>query len=461
MKIFKNIFNILLTLCFIATNLPLYSYASTNVSCTNKKIDAFDGYIYQLKQNTTKSEIDKIESKMKKIQNGNTSEIIQNNTYTADSLETINKLVPKEALKCVEPNYRHYTLSYSIKPNDKYYKYQKIYYELLGISDVWSKGIYGKYKGEMPIISVIDTGVSSHPDLDNILKGERIIDGKYGKRYSDIDTHGTFVSGIISAKNNNKIGISGIMPDTYIYPILIFKIDNYGQAYADTSDIVLALNDAVKKGVNVINLSFGSKFKSTIEENAIKKATNKKIIVIAPVGNDNKNDCYYPAAYNNVIAVSSINKSAKKAGFSNYSDKVDVAAPGSSVISTIPVGTFQQGFLSSGYAKGSGTSFSAPYVSALAGLYKKIKPSANYVDFRKLLKKTSFDLGKAGKDSSFGYGVVDYANAYSYLLGNKKCKHSYGKWKTVISGTKNRKGIKKRTCKKCIFTQRLITPYKK
>lgn len=348
-----------------------------------------------------------------------------------------------------------YASSYSASPNDEYFRLQKPSYDLVGVRNVWSHGMYGKYKKKAPIVAVIDTGVTRHPDIKNILKGQGITSSKTSTRYSDVDYQGTSIAGIIAAKNNNKIGISGLMPDAVIYPIKIFSVGDYGEITSNQGCLASAINVAVSKGVDVINLSLETPLPSIRVKNAIKYANQRNIIVVASCGNSGTSTKMYPAAYDKVVSVSAVTEDLKRHEYSNYNETVDVTAPGENIPCTVPTGSIGENLIDVGYSINSGTAYSTAYVSALAAMYKSIKPNGNYDGFMKLLQETSLDLGKEGKDSSFGYGLIDFASAYSYLVGSEKCKHKYGNWKTLVEVTATGNGLKKRTCKKCGFTQNM------
>lgn len=344
---------------------------------------------------------------------------------------------------------------YSAKPNDDFFSMQKKSFDLVGVREVWSKKMYGKYKKRQPVVAVIDTGVTKHPDIKNILKGKGINGSKFSTRYSDIDYQGTSIAGIIAATNNNKIGISGLMPETAIYPLKIFKVGDYGELAASQKDMATAITAAVAKNVDVINLSIETLLPNSRVKKAIKLANDKGIIVVASCGDSNSKIKSYPAAYDGVVSVSAITDDLIKQEYSNYNEAVDVTAPGQNIPCTVPTGSIGEQLIGVGYSLNSGTAYSTAYVSALAAMYKSIKPNGNHDGFMKMLEETSFDLGKEGKDNKFGYGLIDFASAYSYLIGPKNCEHNYGEWKTLVKKSARGNGLEVRTCKKCLFRQKM------
>ena len=379
-----KLLSILLIVFMVISLTPVYSSA---VSDFDSAVKEYDGYIYKLK-------------------NGD--------FHVADSREEINKLVPDEDIEYIVPNYVRHLADYSYEPNDKHYvnSNQKWIFNAMNVQDVWKNNFFGKYNDKTPVVAVIDTGVTlEHPDLNNILPGVRYLGGKEVDYKGDIDNHGTFVAGIISATNNNEVGSTGVMPETKIYPISVFKKDKIEGMISEDIDLILGIEDAIKNNVDVINLSLGGYDNNKAEADVIKKAVEHGIIVVAASGNKGNTSLFYPASFNDVISVSAIDENFKRAKFSNYNKKVDVTAPGQSIISTIPVEVHKDG-KKYGYMNGSGTSFSTAYVSGLAAMFKAINPNATAKDFEDIIKTTSVDIGTKGYDTKYGYGIANFANVY-------------------------------------------------
>src|SRR5215217_8135202 len=118
-------------------------------------------------------------------------------------------------------------------------------------------------------------------------------------------------------------------------------------------------------------------------------------VVVAAAGNEGTNTKQYPAAYRKVIAVSATNENDRLASFSSRGSWVDLAAPGTNILSTRTGG---------GYYEENGTSESAPFVSALAGLLASEGKTAS--EIRQRMQSTAIDLGGAGDDPRFGYGRI-------------------------------------------------------
>jgi len=179
--------------------------------------------------------------------------------------------------------------------------------------------------------------------------------------------HGTHVAGIIGAVGNNQTGVAGVMWRTHILPVRVFN--QFGQG-TDT-DVTRGIDYAVKMGAKVINASWGAYGESLTLYNAISAANSHGVLFVAAAGNySNNNDLtpYYPASYSfgNIISVAATDQNDLRVPFSNFGyTSVDVAAPGTYIISTVPT------WMDNGYGyleQDSGTSMAAPHVTGLAGL---------------------------------------------------------------------------------------------
>lgn len=254
---------------------------------------------------------------------------------------------------------------------------------------------------ETVTIAVIDTGVdSTHPDLQGrVLPGFDAVTDIEGNT-EDTDGHGTFVAGIIAA-NMNNVGTVGIDLKCAILPVKVG--DSSGLS---VSDIVEGIYYAIDHDVDVINMSFGSFESSKMEEDALWDAYNKGIILVASAGNESRFDWAYPASYSPVISVASTAQDNTISTFSNRGDWIDLSAPGEGILSTN---------LQSGYATGAGTSFSAPMVSALAGLIKSMHPTIQ-PDSAQWVLETSAQRTAQEWSPLTGYGIIDAYQALSQEL---------------------------------------------
>ncbi|MFP7480309.1 S8 family peptidase, partial [Terribacillus saccharophilus] len=252
----------------------------------------------------------------------------------------------------------------------------------------WNEGLTGKGVK----IAVIDSGIYPHEDL-KIAGGYSAV--SYTSSYKDDEGHGTHVAGIIGAKHN-RYGTDGVAPDAQLYAVK--ALDRVGQG--NLSDLLKGIDWAITNKMDIINMSMGTAYKSKALQDAVDKAYQRGILLVAASGNEGAgHPLDYPAAFDKVIAVSASDSTNNIASFSSVGDKVEVAAPGADIISTY-LGTY--------YAMMSGTSQATPHVSAMLALLKQQYPNETNDQLRTRLQRYSKDLGQKGRDSLFGYGLVQY-----------------------------------------------------
>jgi serine protease len=263
-------------------------------------------------------------------------------------------------------------------------------------ADAWQRST-----GAGATVAVIDTGVdATHPDLaGQVLPGTDLINGTSGVS-SDPNGHGTHVAGTIAALTGNGVGVSGFAPNAKILPIRV--LDANGSGY--TSTIATGIIYAADHGANVINMSLGGPGPTAAMTNAIAYARTKGVTVVAAAGNERTSGSpiSYPAADPGVIAVAATDSADRVASYSNQGSYVDVAAPGSSILSTLP---------GDKYAFYNGTSMASPHVAAVAALLKAYDPGLTPDGIENALESSAVDLGAPGKDNDFGYGRIDAAAA--------------------------------------------------
>ncbi len=279
------------------------------------------------------------------------------------------------------------------------------------------------------IVGVIDTGVDYlHPDLaPNIWHnraewygkpgvdddGNGYVDDTIGWDFTDAPRfadggdylhpdpdpmdefsggHGTEVAGIIAAVQNNGIGISGIAPRV---KIMVLRAGT-ASGYLEEDDVIRAMLYAQQNGAKILNMSFGDTQVSDLFHDVLHYLSTQGMILVAAAGNDGSSNVYYPAGFQETVAVGASNKNDWLAGFSNYGDWLDVLAPGVDMLSTAP---------GNGYNTVNGTSFSAPVVSAIAALILSRHPEFDNEEVRTVLKGSAQRL--AMDNSKVGAGRVD------------------------------------------------------
>jgi len=260
--------------------------------------------------------------------------------------------------------------------------------------------------GDPVKVGVIDTGIDlKHPDLKaNIKGGYNAINPL--KSYTDDHGHGTHVAGIIAALNNS-IGVVGVGPNIDLYAIKVLNAKGSGYL----SDVIEGLDWAVANGIKVVNMSLGTSQDVPSFREAIVRAYNAGVVIVAAAGNSG-GAVVYPAAYPEVIAVSATDKNNQIASWSSRGPEVDLAAPGASIYST---------YKGQSYATLSGTSMAAPHVTGAAALIIDTKKCDLNLDgvctpaeVQQRLEQTAIDLGDPGKDNLYGSGLVNVYNALIY-----------------------------------------------
>ena len=265
-------------------------------------------------------------------------------------------------------------------------------------------------KGAGVKIAVIDTGIDyTHEDLDGNYAGG------YDFVFNDTDpfddntiSHGTHVAGIIAAEENDN-GVIGVAPEAELYALKVLD----GAGFGLVSWVIAALEWAVDNGMDIANLSLqGPDFESL--QIACDNAYNAGVLLVAAGGNTNGGSVTYPAAYESVIAVTGTDADNVQAYFSPAGNELELAAPGVDILSTV---TDAHGT----YDELNGTSQAAPHVAGTAALLFSTNPQDVNGDgmindeVREILQITAVDLGDQGRDSVYGFGLVNAAAVASFV----------------------------------------------
>lgn len=266
-------------------------------------------------------------------------------------------------------------------------------------------------------VAVIDTGVDArHPQLRtavdaknglNLLpaknkKGEKVERGAANGTTDEVG-HGTKVAGIIAARPAPGTGFVGLAPGATIIPIK----QNDAEGNGDAASLTEAVDEAVDRGAGVINISQDTAdavAPAEALERAVRRALDAGVVVVASAGNDGLGGNVkktYPASYEGVLAVASSDRNNERAAFSQSGDFVGVAAPGVDMVTTVPLG---------GHCADNGTSFSAPYVAAVAALVKAKHPDWTPRQIVAQIQQTA-ERSTPGHDRLVGWGVVDPVRA--------------------------------------------------
>lgn len=289
------------------------------------------------------------------------------------------------------------------------YRYQYMH------DTVDSYAAWGVTTGKGVTVAVIDTGVkANHEDLPNLRRVE-VTNGKDSLGLEDATGHGTHVAGIIGAAMGNGKGGAGIAPGA---AILSLRVVN-AAGYIYDSALIAALRTAVKNGAQIVNISIGGTAYNAVFQKVINEATEAGVTVVAAMGNDGTNCLNYPAGYDNVIGVVSVDRTNNRASGSSYGTWGDVAAPGAAVWSTTYNGS---------YGPKSGTSMASPVVAGVAALYKSVHSDATPAQITARLKATATRGG-----SDLGAGIVNAAAALSEKPGIPTAEIRSGETGEVLS----------------------------
>ncbi|WP_455219627.1 S8 family serine peptidase, partial [Kaarinaea lacus] len=357
-----------------------------------------------------------------------------------DTLQAAKALTKRTDVAEAGLNYRYYPTAI---PDDTNYNLQW-HYPLINLPQAWDITT----GNSNVIVAVIDTGVLlNHPDLqgqlvpgyDFIANNANSGDGEPGIDSNPDDPgdggggasssfHGTHVSGTIAAASNNGTGVAGIAWGAKIMPCRAVGI-NGGLSYDIEQCVRFAAglpNDSgtvPAQPADIINLSLGGPTNSTTAPTAYRLARNAGVIVIAAAGNDASSGLFAPAAYDGVVSVSATNISRQLASYSNFGSTIDVSAPGGDSGDLNGDGFFD-GVLSTGgddsngpivfnYRFAAGTSMASPHMAGVVALMKSVYPELTPDIFDTMLRNGELtdDLGSAGRDNRFGYGLINAQKA--------------------------------------------------
>jgi thermitase len=301
---------------------------------------------------------------------------------------------------------RNRVVRLAAKPNDSFIADQ---YALKRIRAFAGWGDYGHRwrRTGGARLAIIDSGIDQfHPEFENRVSHCRSWLTGTGlglPTCQDTQFHGTHVAGIAAATAGNREGIAGIAFDSRILALQAFN----SSGLALTADIAAAIVFAARNGAQVANYSFSAPEPSQTEQAAVRYAAARKVVQVAAAGNGGEATAtadravQYPGAYSQVIAVSATNQNDRLAAYSSRGRQVEVAAPGTAILSTLP-GSLVYGALD-------GTSMAAPHVAGLAALLREQGFTA--AETRRRIRNTADDLGPDGRDWKYGHGRINLARA--------------------------------------------------
>ncbi|MBQ3378426.1 MAG: S8 family serine peptidase [Clostridia bacterium] len=269
-------------------------------------------------------------------------------------------------------------------------------YEAMNVAYADSVGL----DGSGVCIGVIDSGVDLlNPDLKNanICAGYDYVENT--TQMKDDVYHGTKVMQMICG-DKNELGVTGMARGAKIVPLRCFSATKN----PNVSNLVKIIDDAVNVyGCDVINMSWSVDVKSAALYNAIERAYSAGVVLVAASGNVSsgapQGTVLYPAAYEHVLGVSSVNKALSYVSSAQHTVAVDVCAPGAYITFT---GADEESITSTG------TSFAAPCVTAAAAVILQLAPDMDNADMLWLFKERAIDLGDEGYDNYYGCGFISF-----------------------------------------------------
>ncbi len=225
--------------------------------------------------------------------------------------------------------------------------------------------------------------------------------------------HGTHVCGTISAQHDNGVTAAGLAAGATIIPVKVLN----DQGAGTVSSVSQGISWAQANGAFVINMSLVFTQHSKTLANAVNDAWRKGVVLCAAAGNDGVNRCYFPAAYEKVIAVGATDFVGARTGYSNFGVDLDVVAPGGDTAVDLNQDGVDDGIVQQTITPGDpttfadasyeGTSMATPHVAACAALVKQKHAAFTNKQVRAAIEATCRDLGPAGVDPDFGAGLID------------------------------------------------------
>jgi len=284
---------------------------------------------------------------------------ITGGSYTASTMQAWDAL---KAIAYAEPVYTYHAMSYPSGEDTSLY----------GLNLIEAPKAWDRVTAKRDVIvAVIDTGVDyTHPDLaEAVIKGPDVVNGDDDPM--DDQGHGTHCAGTVGAAANGA-GIVGVAHGARILAIKVLNSRGSG----NNVDIAAGIDAAVKGGARVISLSLGGP-ESRATRDAIRSATEKGVLCVAAAGNENSKRPSYPGAQPEALGVGASDARDRRSTFSNYGDTVDIAAPGTDIMSLA---------IGGGYRKLSGTSMATPHVAGAAAVLLSLQPDLGVARLRRILE---------------------------------------------------------------------------
>ncbi|NLD54367.1 MAG: S8 family serine peptidase [Burkholderiaceae bacterium] len=384
-------------------------------------------------------------------------------------LETIDfakRLMASGQYEWATPNFRLQALQTRtmgpFPPNDREYVKQRWHYEAINLPAA-AAAVQGVdlSASPPPVVAVVDTGiVADHPDLvsqlvsgyDFVANSQSAGDGGGIDANPDDASlmpshsfHGTHVAGTVAAQTFNGIGVAGVAPVARIMPVRVLGIDGSGSLYDILQGVRFAAglpNDAgvaPARRADVINLSLGAAGIACQPQFAelFTQVRASGAAIVAAAGNDSRRTILQPVSFPancpGVFAVSAIDAGNRRAPYSNGGPEAFIAAPGGDLTQSTTGTGLADGVYSTsasnepdgrrlpGYTNLQGTSMATPHVAGVLALMRWVDPSLTPQDLEALIATGQIvdDLGDAGRDVLFGFGIVNARKAVEAALARR------------------------------------------
>ena len=308
----------------------------------------------------------------------------------ADTYVAAPEIVPSPSLPVVNADPFHFP--FDITTSSKNYRIQKAFAQISLVRALTASA------GQGVTVAILDTGVvKNHPVLAghltagfSVLSGAAAADELADGVTNASAGHGTMIAGLVAA----------LAPGAKIMPIRVLNGDGVGTAFT----VAQGIQYAAQHGAKVINLSLTSATPSRALSEAIDQAEQAGVLVVAAAGNGGASVVCYPAAYPNVLSVSSVDANGVKSDFANYGYFVSVVAPGSQIASA---------YLNGVYASGSGTSFAAPFAAVEVALMFAANPRLTPRQARQSIAATAHKVDDLNPlyANRLGAGLIDIDSA--------------------------------------------------
>ncbi|NUT34941.1 MAG: S8 family serine peptidase [Hamadaea sp.] len=256
-------------------------------------------------------------------------------------------------------------------------------------------------QGRGVTVAIIDTGVFVHEDLkDRVLAGIDYTTPAGGDGRIDTDGHGTWIAGLISGRGHGSgLGMLGVAPSARILPI---RVAAARSAWPTNDTIAKGIAFARKKGAKIIHLPAMAGDQATMD--AVAKAVAAGVMIVAGTGNTTYDkQIMPPGAWPGVVAVTGTDKAGKFAPLYVAGAKVEFSAPGVGVITTDKV--------AGKYVTPNSTGVASAVTAGVAALVWAKYPKFKIAEVLQAMRTGAVDKGTKGRDSQYGHGVVNAANA--------------------------------------------------